>query len=191
MENIKILKNIPLDVLTKFTTIYNSKFKGRKPQDKWTDSHAASALEVEDIKMLNNFLPIPARGIEIYYMTGMVNPHIDRGRKTALQIPIEIDHKKSFIFSVCNNDLSKLSPVNVDFTPRKVSKNSDIVNNPPNWFYKWEEPFFDKYSLEFPVLQNVSLPHGGANYSERYGIFFSLAYKTDYEEVCSKFRSWV
>ena len=189
MDNIKILTNFPSAAMEAFMQIYNSKFSDKNPQDRWTPSHAASLLDYEDVKFLNQFLPISTHGIEIYYVSKMVKPHIDRGRKTALQIPIEIDPNASFVYSVRNSDMSKLIPVDSDFTPRKVSKTSTIVNNPSSWFYKWDEMLFEKYTMEYPILQNVSLPHGGAS-PKKDMIIFSVAYKIDYDEVCNKYSSW-
>ena len=192
MENIKILKNTPSNVLDAFNDLYNSKFKRKRPQDRWSDCHAASTIEYEDVKLLSQLFPLPPHCIELYFVTGMIPPHVDRGRKTALQIPIQVDINNSFTYSVRGTDLTKLSPARTDFPARNsVSKDVDIVNNPTHWFYKWDESLFDKYNLEFPILQNVSLPHGGANYSRDYRIFFSVSYKIDYNEVCSKFSSWI
>lgn len=192
MENIKILKNMPATVLEAFVDLYNSKYKGTSPQDHWTKFHAASTVNKEDTEFLNKLLPILSNGIELFYVSsGMVLPHIDRGRKTAIQIPVTPSCQKSFVFSAKYNDLSLLTPDKKDFTPRKISKDCNIVNNPPSWFYKWDDMLYDKYSLEYPIIQNVSLPHGGANYDIGYKIFFTVSFKTDFNSVCSDFVSWM
>ena len=174
MDNITILKNFPTAVMDAFYQIYGCRFKGRPLQHQWTPEHAASVLESSDLQFLNQFLPLPAHMIELYYISGTALPHIDRGRKTALQIPIDIDLENSFIFSVKDKDLSNLLPVqDSSFTPRDVV----AVNDPPNWFYRWNEALFDKYNLEYPVLHNVAMPHGTIHSSARKAIFFSVTYK--------------
>lgn len=191
MKNIKILKNISSSVLYEFQNLYDLKYRGKRPQDRWTPNLAASLINKEDIEYLSQFLPIQPNSIELFYISnGMVKPHIDRGRKTALQIPVEFDCKKSFVYAAKHSDLSFLTPVRGSFTSRKISKVTAPINNPPNWFYKWDDDLFDKYNLEFPVLQNVTLPHGGVNYSEIDEVFFTISYKPDYDEVCKKFLSW-
>jgi len=188
MDNIKILKNFPATVTETFARIYDKKFKNTHPQHKWTPEHSGSVLKHDDVDYLNQFLPLPAHAIEVYYVTGTSLPHIDRGRKTALHIPMAVDLKNSFIFSLVGKDLSKLSSTNCNFTPRDV----DTVNDPPNWFYDWNDTLFDKYNLEHPVIHNVALPHGAIHVAARPAIFFSVTYKNlDYDEVCTGFSSWV
>ena len=183
---------MPTIAMDAFKNLYDLKYRGKSPQDHWTKTHAASAVNNEDTEYLSQFLLIPPNSIELFYVSnGMVNPHVDRGRKTALQIPVDFNCKKSFAYSVKHDDLSLLTPVVGNFTSRKISPVSVPVNNPPNWFYEWNDALFDKYNLEFPILQNVALPHGGVNYAEKGGAFFTISYKIDYSEVCERFSLWM
>ena len=192
MDNITVLKNTPNRVLQAFRAVYNSKFDGKDPQDRWSKSFSASALEHEDVYALKQLLPIPdIIGIEIYYANRMIDPHIDRGRKSAFQIPINVDAKNMFIYSVKNTSIPNLVAKKGEFGPRLISSSIDVVNDPDSWFYRWDDLSFERYYFEHPVLHNVALPHGGANFSKKIGAFFSVSYVMPYEEICSKFAAWV
>lgn len=191
MDNITVLKNIPDGVLQAFRAVYNSKFDGVDPQDRWSKTFSASTLTREDLYRLNQLLPVPAIGIEIYYASRMIAPHIDRGRKSALQIPINVDAKNMFIYSVKNTAMPNLIAKKGEFTDRKISADVNVVNDPHSWFYLWDDLSFERYHFEYPILHNVALPHGGANYSKKTGTFFSISYTMPYDEACSVFAKWV
>lgn len=192
MQNIKILKNFPEQVMNVYKNLYNFKYVGKKPEDYWSNNHSASSVTNVHKKILDRNLPISSDGIELYYVSnGMMSPHIDRRRKTALQIPIDLNINNSFTFAAKYNDLSKFKPIVSQFTSRKISSVGEPINNPTDWFYEWDSELYDKYNLEFPVLQNVSLPHGGANYDHKPRVFFSVSYKSDFDKICTYFESWM
>lgn len=137
-------------------------------------------------------LPLPVASMQIYFfdpMRGRGQPHIDRGRKTAFQVPISIDIENSYTFSFNNEDISLLTPN--DVYSHYSSNTVSTINSPTYWFYKWENSLFDKYSLEKPILQNAAQPHGGANFSKNPRIFFSCSYKEDFDTVQYHFREWI
>jgi hypothetical protein len=115
-------------------------------------------------------------------------PHIDRGRKTALQIPIDINYEKSYTFSFNGRDVSKLEP---DTSISFPWKNKEIVNASDYYFFKWDDSLFDTYNLQLPILQNAAMPHGGSNFSDTTRIFYSISLLDDYDSAVTSLSDWI
>jgi hypothetical protein len=188
MNNIKILNNFPKELMDEFKNYYELKYKGKDPEKVWSDKHSASLMSNRDINYFNKFLPESTDTMDLYFVfKGRMMPHIDRGRKTAFQIPIDIDLENSYTYSLKNRDLSILTPSSITFS----RKNNESINRPEHWFYEWKEDAFDQYNLEKPILQNAAMPHGGANFGPTCRIFFSGSYTNDFDDMVEKFKNWL
>lgn len=189
MINIKILNNFPKEVMDEFHNLYELKYKGKDPEQVWSKQHSASMLSADDLKYFNKLLPSEAHSIDLYFVLpgGRMKPHFDRGRKTAFQVPIEIDLDNSYTYSLKNRDTSILTPSAVTFS-REIN---NAINDPEHWFFEWQEDAFDQYNLEKPILQNAAMLHGGANFGNSVRIFFSGSYLIDFDTVVESYKSWL
>lgn len=189
MINIKILNNFPQEVLDEFRNLYELKFKGKAPEQVWSKKHSASPVTGDDLKYFNKLLPLKTHSMDLYFISpnGRMLPHFDRGRKTAFQVPIEIDLQNSYTYSLKDRDVSVLTPVDEIFS-REVN---NAINQPEHWFFDWKEDVFDQYNLERPILQNAAMPHGGANFGDSVRIFFSASYLDEFDDVVEIYKNWL
>lgn len=190
MINIAILNNFPKDVMDEFKNLYELRFKGKDPDQVWSKLHSASSVPRDVLKHINKLLPLETHSIDLYFVmpNGRMHPHIDRGRKTAFQIPIEIDLQNSYTYSLKGRDVSVLTPA----ADRKFSREiNHSINQPEHWFFDWEDDLFDQYNLERPILQNASMPHGGANFGNSPRIFFSASYIQEFDNVVEIYKNWL
>ncbi len=190
MINIKILNNFPKEVMDEFRNLYELKYKGKDPEKIWSTKHSASSMSKNDLKHFNKFLPLETHSIDLYfvYPGGRMIPHFDRGRKTAFQVPIEIDLQNSYTYSLKDRNIAALTPSkNVKFS-REIN---NPINEPEHWFFDWKDDAFDQYNLERPILQNAAMPHGGANFGNTVRIFFSGSYLKEFDEVVKFYKNWL
>lgn len=91
---------------------------------------------------------------------GITQPHKDKERSAALNIPIQVDLENSFFYS----------------------NNTGMINW-EMWEYKKEN--FAHYNLEKPCLINTKVTHGYANFSKEVRVICSISYKDEitYEEI--------
>jgi hypothetical protein len=174
--------------MDEFRNLYELKYKGTEPEQTWSDMHKATVVPEKYLNHFNTLLPDTLVGLELYFVEPgrRMAPHIDRGRRTALQVPIDMDYSNTYTFACKHRNYSLLKMSNKTFT-KDVT---DVVNTPPAWFFEWEEDQYDKYNLELPVLQNVSYAHGGANFSDKRRIFFSGSIMTEFNQAIVKFKEW-
>jgi hypothetical protein len=193
MLNITVLNRLPSVITEEFFNIYNTHFHGKDMRAVSTNLFYTNKVDKDLVNNVNKMLSIPVAGIELYYFDprrGRGQPHIDRGRKTAFQIPITVDIENSFTFSFKYDDLSMLTPSKMHYTHYK-NTSTRTINNPDHWFYEWDNNLYDMYSLEKPILQNAAMPHGGANLSKEPRIIFSCSYREEYEVVKRHFSDWI
>lgn len=192
MLNITVLDNFSEEVMNEFMNVYDMYFQGKDLRQNYSNLFYISNVNRDVVDKINAKLPMPAASIQLYFFDprrGRGQPHIDRGRKTAFQIPVLIDTENSYTFSFNNTDISLLKPRG-EYS-HYASESVNFVNNPKHWFYEWNDTLFDKYSLEKPILQNAAQPHGGANFSEKNRIFFSCSYKEDFDTMKKHFSEWI
>jgi hypothetical protein len=189
MINIKILNNFPKEVMDEFRNLYELKYKDTNPEQTWSDIHKASIVPEKYLHHFNTMLPEPLVGLELYFVEPgkRMSAHVDRGRRTALQIPIDMDHENTYTFACKHRDYSLLKPSNHTFMKEVTS----VLNAPPAWFFEWDDEQFDTYNLELPVLQNVGHVHGGANFSNRRRIFFSGSIITEFDQAVENYKNWL
>lgn len=189
MMNIKVLNSFPQEVMDEFNNLYELRFKGKEPDQVWSKKHSASSVSSDDLKHINKLLPLETHSIDLYFVLplGRMIPHIDRGRKTAFQVPIEIDLQNSYTYSLKGRDASVLTPADIKFS-REIN---NPINQPEHWFFDWKDDVFDQYNLERPILQNAAMPHGGANFGNSIRIFFSASYLQEFDDVVEIYKNWL
>ena len=177
MLNICILKNLPIILLDDCLRVYHSIDKNTIV-DEINPYLKTINLSQDFLQHVNTFLPLPLNSLELYLMVPGVRPvpHIDRGRKVALQIPMELDINASYTFASKYEDLEMLTPLNWEYHYHRPD--DKVVNKPKTSFFEWDSNLYDMYNLELPILQNVSMPHGGVNNSKTNRFFISGSYKT-------------
>ncbi len=188
MLNICILNKFPDRLLDFYKDFYRD-FDKTKINAMISAVHYAVALPGDLLEYTNTFLPVPLDRLDMYAVLpeSTMIPHIDRGRKAALQIPLEVDSYNSYTFTAKYEDLSLLTKKEHQYDiEQDVNK---IVNAPG--FYEWDDNLYDMYDLSKPILQNVSMPHGGANNAKTYRIFLSGNYiKHDYKYLVEAYKDF-
>lgn len=180
MLNITVLKNFPTELWDEFKEYYNTNYKNKKPKMQWSEVHLADVIPADDLHYFRKKFEhiIPINDIEIYTVLGpkRMSPHIDRGRTCALQIPVEIDPANNYTYAINTDSYEHLVRKEQKHLPGKsINK---CVNDVEYYFYHWDSNFYDTYNLEYPILQNVAVPHGGHNLNNTTRRFFSLTIKT-------------
>jgi hypothetical protein len=192
MLNITVLKKFPVELWNEFKEYYNNNYKNKTPELQWSEVHLADVIPTDDLNYFRKKFEdiVPIDGIEVYTVLGpkRMAPHIDRGRTCALQIPVDVDPANNYTYAINTDDYEHLVKVGQDHS-RKDVKN--IVNNVDHFFFNWDPLFYDTYNLEYPVLQNVSVPHGGHNLNNSVRRFISLTIKTTpYTEAKEMLKLW-
>lgn len=187
MQNICVLTKFPNILLAICKLYFRKNYDKSLITNMISPRHYAIILPNDFLKKVNAFLPVPLDRIDLYRISpgAELIPHIDRGRKTALQIPIDIDTEHSYTFAAKYEDLKMLTPKNHQYeTPDEI-----VVNKPG--CYEWNDTLYDKYNLSKPIIQNVSMPHGGVNFSTTDRIFMSGNYVNDeYKYVVEAFKDF-
>ena len=115
MQNIHVLTKFPDELLSICKDFYKNYDKSLITA-MISPTHYAIGLPDDFLKQVNAFLPVPLDRIDLYKIfpdSDIMIPHIDRGRKTALQIPIDIDTDRSYTFAAKYEDLKMLIPKNL------------------------------------------------------------------------------
>lgn len=194
MQNIQELKNFPVDVWERIRIWYETYYADKKPEQIWSTAHHATQIHhLRWKEMALDRLPVFPDGVEIYYnISGtQIRPHIDRGRRTALQIPIQADYKNSYTFAAKGDSLSA-DDIDSVGTHSERDNITAVINSPIGWFWKWDPDKYDKHPMDIPILENVAVPHGGCNNSpDLTRILVSITYFDDFESVKKAFSEWV
>lgn len=107
-------------------------------------------------------------------------PHLDRGRWSAMNIPIEMDHENSYFMTGKTHLLKTYKRKgHLDY---KDGHKVDNTKGPTGFFYE-EEGKFDYYNLEKPVLFSTKTPHGFANKSDKPRVLLSVTFDLTYEQM--------
>lgn len=179
-ETFQILNNFPQDLMEKIKQQWkNGDWKDVKetvPGNMWH-------YRAHDDHPLTKFFPPKAR-IE-YYVTsvGAFNtPHLDRGRWSAINLPITVDYENSYFHCGKHFWLGNYTPKDMGQYQSTYSHNSTL--NGPTGFYLFEESKFEKYNLEKPVVFSTKVPHGGYNKYGRFDrVICSIGFRQTYEEL--------
>lgn len=117
------------------------------------------------------------------------SPHTDRGRTVAINIPIKVDLENSTAFFGKYDELSKYpAPVNHGYEFNIGTKHTDFKSE-TNQRYQGDyvEGLYEHVDLDWPVLFNPAVPHGGWNKSDDKRILMSLSFDSfSYEQAYNK-----
>jgi hypothetical protein len=174
-----ILENFPQDLLDELKAIwYEGDWKREieaSPGSMWHHHLRASHPIFERF-------PEETRTLEYYSNPPHCGngPHLDRGRWSAMNIPIEMDHENSYFFAGKTHLLKGYT------RKRHLDQYKDghkVNSTGPIGFFKEEEGKFDYYNLEKPVLFSTKTPHGFANNSDRPRVLLSATFNLTYEQM--------
>lgn len=139
--------------------------------------------ELSDIPMLIEFYV----GDKINYVS---NPHTDRGRTVAINIPIKVDLENSTAFFGKHFDLSEYpEPSSRQKYTFDISTKETKFKAETNTRYlgEYNEDFYDHVDLDCPVLFNPAVPHGGWNRAQDNRVLMSLSFDSmTYEQAYNK-----
>lgn len=183
-ETFYILKNFPEDIMQEIIKQwYTGDWKSIKetvPEKMWhyclSNDHPLMALFPEK------------NSIEYYYTSvGAYNtPHLDRGRWSAINFPIEVDFENSYFHCGKYFWLGRYTPKDMSNLASTYSHKSQL--NGPTGFFDFENDKFVTYNLEHPVVFSTKVPHGGNNKSGLFDrVICSIGFQdTTYEELLNK-----
>ena len=190
MHNICILNKFPQTLLNDCVNYYKEVDKSTI-NIPLTPYHTAISASPAFLEQVNKFLPVALDNLELYSIApnSLPVPHIDRGRKVALQIPLELDTNNTFTFAAKFENIKLLTPIDRQY--HTIVDDAKIVNRPDYSFYEWDSELYDTYNLELPILQHVEQPHGGTNRSTTVRVFLSGSYKRyEYNYIKDAFKEF-
>ena len=142
-----------------------------------------------------NFKPFTDESCLIEFYVGnkenyVSNPHTDRGRTVAINIPIKVDLNNSTAFFGKHFDLSEYpAPSSRQKYTFDISTKETEFKAETNTRYlgEYNENFYDHVDLDCPVLFNPAVPHGGWNKSNDSRVLMSLSFDSmTYEQAYNK-----
>lgn len=176
-----ILENFPNDLLQELKDIWNQgewyKELEASPGAMW---HHCLRLDHPIFKKF----PEETRTLEYYSNPPHTanGPHLDRGRWSALNIPIDVDHDNSY-FLTGKTHLLKVYERKTWLDKDPKAHGHDVKAYGPVGFFKEQEGKFDYYNLEKPVLFSTKTPHGFANNSDTSRVILSVTFDLTYEQM--------
>ena len=192
MYHINPLTNFPIKLTKEFNSLYEH-IKNTS-YEKWSRNHNAIQLPNELYKNLFREYKIIPKDIYLYKICpGIVNPHIDRGRRTALQIPMHFLQNSFTSYTVSPNNINLL-PDDIKAKPRPAKENENIVliNQSDKMFFLYNKDYCDHFvNTGDPYLMDVSIPHGGINTITSDVLFWSLGFYQDYNTVLDYYKDWI
>ena len=175
------LDNFPQDLLQELKDIWI--------EGNWTEEKEASKNAMyhhclrEDHPVFANF-PKEARTLEYYSNPPNTSngPHLDRGRWSAMNIPIDMDHDNSYFMTGKTHLLKHYERKTwLDKDPQHGHQVKSTQG--PVGFFREDKDKFDYYNLEKPVLFSTKTPHGFANNSDRPRILLSVTFDLTFEQM--------
>lgn len=188
MINYQPLNQFPDELKQQFLSYFEDNFKGKEPEQKWSNIHHASEFKYDDLILFFKKFPIKPYFIELFYVnSGIASPHIDRGRKSALQIPIQVNDFKAYVSKYKDYSCIPVEPGTFS------NRSYDIiyVNDCDNYFFKYNDTDYDLFDINVPTIQNVSVPHGGINYSSSTCIFVSVSFLEEFDLLKDMLKEWI
>ena len=169
-------KIVPIDINLHKTIINHWKRDRDNLGDKSRFSHFPDDGYFEFAKLnpnhsLYDLIKFPIPYHEILYIrnrprVGIGPVHLDSKRGCALNIPIEVNIKSSFIFAA-----------------REECSIMPGTGTTRHYFYEPEK--YDFYNLRHPALINTQNPHGGANFADTHRVLLSVSFLEPYDYVTS------
>ena len=180
MKTWMILENFPEDLLQELKDIWQEgewyKELEASPGNMWhhclREHHPVYANLPEEAKTLQYYSNPPHSGN---------GPHLDRGRWSAMNIPIDVDHDNSYFLTGKTHLLKGYERKR--YLDQYKDGHEVKSTNGPVGFFREEKDKFDYYNLEKPVLFSTKTPHGFANNSDRPRILLSITFNQTYEQM--------
>ena len=135
---------------------------------------------------LFNFFPKESLTLEYYLNPPHVinGVHLDRGRFSALNIPVQVDIANSFFAIGKTDNLNYYTPRQDDYTFETTEKGK-------KGFFEYEKDMMLHYNLDKPVLFNTKVPHGLINNSDTERIILSVTFSRTYNEMKDILKEWL
>jgi len=183
MTTFTVLNNFPKDLLLKVKAVWHAGiWENIIKVNPGVMHHYWLHTEHE----LFNFFPKESLTLEYY-----LNPphvfnavHLDRGRFSALNIPVQVDTNNSFFGIGKTDDLSYYTRKEGVFTFETSEKGE-------KGFFTYEKHKMLHYNLEKPVLFNTKVPHGLVNNADTERILLSVTFSKTYNEMKDILKDWL
>ena len=183
MTTFTVLNNFPKDLLLKVKAVWHAGiWENIIKVNPGVMHHYWLHTEHE----LFNFFPKESLTLEYYlnppHVFGAV--HLDRGRFSALNIPVQVDTNNSFFGIGKTDDLSYYTRKEGVFTFETSEKGE-------KGFFTYEKHKMLHYNLEKPVLFNTKVPHGLVNNADTERILLSVTFSKTYNEMKDILKDWL
>ena len=201
MKNYLELSNPPLKFLKACKRLYKQHYKKHIFDIKMSERHISTDLLESHKEILRECIPVEVWNISWNCITNAGPPapsHIDRGRKTALQMPIVADPNVHFSYVLKDEKyFDKLKPKEnpTGFIQKLETQweNQRYPNMP--MFHYYEPEYFDITPVKpwVPYLNDTSVPHGGIHSQPlpRYFFSLSIAGRKEIAELKEDFKDWL
>lgn len=149
---------------------------------KWADFRNLFSEITDEPCLLEFYVAEPC-----YYVA---QPHTDRGRSCAVNIPIQVDLEKSdaYFGKYTSLDDYQHTSNNTPYTFKLMDSKGKAKQEINQHFQgKYEAELYDSVNFDKSVVFNPALPHGGYNKSDEIRVLLSLSwFNTSFEEFTSK-----
>lgn len=117
-------------------------------------------------------------------------PHTDRGRSCAVNIPIQVDLEKSdaYFGKYTSLDHYQHTAISTPYTFKLTnSKGQSMKSSNIHFRGEYDAKLYDSVNFDKSVVFNPAIPHGGYNKSDKIRVLLSLSwFNTSFEEFTSK-----
>lgn len=183
MTTFTIINNFPDDLLAKVKAVWDEGvFTNITEVNPGIMVHYWLQMEHE----LFDYFPKETTTLEYYLNPPKVanGLHLDRGRFSALNIPVQVDTHKSLFGIGKTDDLTY-------YTPKQDSYTFETDEKGEKGFFEYEKHKMLYYNLEKPVLFNTKVPHGLVNNSNTERILLSVTFSKPYNEMKTILKDWI
>jgi len=204
MKNYLQLSKPPLQFLKACKMLYKQHYKKHKFNIKMSGFHVSTDLSEPHAEMLRQFIPVEVGCISwnlIKHAGPPAPSHIDRLRKTAMQVPIVANPLVHSSYVLKDEKYwDKLVPSD---NPTGFTHKEDIITKWENQKYP-NMPMFHNFVPEYfdiipvhpwvPYLNNTSVPHGGIHnkkFSPRYFFSLSFTHREEMSDLTELFKEWI
>ena len=119
----------------------------------------------------------------------VANPHTDRGRSVAINIPVQVNLEKSdaYFGKYTNLDDYQHTAISNPYTFKLIDSKGKAKQEINQHFRgKYQAELYDSVNFDKSVVFNPAMPHGGYNNSDEIRVLLSLSwFNTSFEEFTS------
>jgi len=201
LKNYLELPNPPRGLLKYLKRLYKKTYAKHEFDITMSKFHISVDLQEDEVDIIKEFIPVQIGNVSWNLITNAGPPrptHIDRGRKTALQIPIVANPEIHFSYVLKDEKyFDKLQPQQnpTGFIQKLDTKwlNQRYENMP--MFHTFVEKYFDVTPVKpwVPYLNDTSVPHGGIHKEKQDRYFFSISLKErkEIKDLTEDFKGWL